>query len=207
LEPRLDAGNIDGLGADIDLLSSSGADRKAGKTTQKGKTGKKRDLGEEGKEMVMSIRDSAKRTRGISQGTRTALGVGESIDPKSTKTVVAGIKACLTAFKEDPDLAAKIGLLPEDIEDIKTILAGLDTAEASQVETIGSNKDKTFDRNAVQMRIEAAVDMIAARGRLAFRNDKDLQARFDALVSTKGSSNGNKDEPPPAPSPPSGIGV
>ena len=47
LEPRLGAGTIDGLGADLERLSASRPDRLATKTEQKGRTGLERYLAEE----------------------------------------------------------------------------------------------------------------------------------------------------------------
>jgi hypothetical protein len=37
----------------------------------------------------------------------------------------------------------------------------------------------------MQMRIEAAVDLISSRGQMAFRNDRDIRDRFEALVTGK----------------------
>jgi hypothetical protein len=185
LEPRLPAGAIDGLRTDLALLTVSKADRKAGKTEQKGRTGKKRDAAEDGKDWVLTVRTMAKRTDGVSKGELKALGVGEPLSAKSSHSVTAAAEAILRAFEKNPELSRRIGLIEQDITDAQDITAELGTAGSEQSDVIIRNKDKTFDRNAVQMRIEAAVDMISTRGRMAFRNDRDVRDRFEALVSTK----------------------
>jgi hypothetical protein len=185
LEPRLAAGTVDGLRTDLGLLSASGSDRKAGKTEQKGRTGKKRDAAEDGRDWVMTVRDMAQRTVGVSNGELKALGVGERVNVGSAKTVNAAIQACLRAFEKNPELPRTIGLIEQDVTEAKDILVELNFAGKDQNDVVLKNKDKTFDRNAVQMRIEAAVDMISARGQMAFRNDRDVRDRFEALVTGK----------------------
>ncbi len=191
LEARLPAGTVDGLRTDLGLLTVSGSDRKAGRTEQKGRTGKKHDAAEDGKDWVMTVRDMAQRTVGVGSGELKALGVGERVNVGSTKTVSAAISACLLAFKENPDLYRNIGLIESDLTDAEAISAELSAAGGDQNNTVLKNKDKTFDRNAVQMRIEAAVDMISSRGRMAFRNDRDIRDRFEALVSGKSLHSGS----------------
>jgi hypothetical protein len=183
LEGRLPAGAVDGLRADIGLLSASKADRKAGKTEQKGHTGKKRDTAEDGKDWALIVRNMAKRTEGITSGELKSLGVGENISGKSSCGVSAAVRAILLTLRKNPELARKIGLIGQDETDAEGIMSDLGSAGSEQSEVITRNKDKTFDRNAVQMRIEAAIDMISARGQMAFRNDRDIRDRFEALVT------------------------
>jgi hypothetical protein len=185
VEPRLAAGTMDGLRADLALLSASGPDRKASKTEQKGRTGKKRDAAEDGKDWTMIVRDMARRTVGVSSGDLKALGVGERVNVGSAKTVSAAVEACIRALVKNPELGRNIGLIDQDVTDAKAIIADLNSAGMVQTDVIIKNKDKTFDRNAVQMRIEAAVDMISSRGQMAFRNDRDIRDRFEALVTGK----------------------
>jgi hypothetical protein len=186
LSPRLPEGTVDELGEDLGQLTGFGPDRRATRTAQKGQTGEERALAREGKDWVMSARESAKRSRGVGSGALKALGVGEPLSANSTTAVLAALTACLNAFAENSELAGAIGLIEADLDEARTIKAELAAADAAQAGVMEKAKDKTFDRNAVQMRIEAAVDMISARGRMAFRRVPDIRGRFEALTSTSG---------------------
>ena len=188
LEPRLAAGAIDGLSADVALLTGSGADRQVTKTAQKGQTKVERELAENAKDWVIMTRRMAKRTRGIGSGVLKSLGVGEEVRSDNTSQVVGAVNACFRVFDADPELPRRIGLVEDDLTEARNLVVSLLSADADQTEVMTESKDKTFDRDAVQLRIEAAVDMISSRGEMAFRAESDIRARFRALVTAAGPS-------------------
>ena len=186
VEPRLVPGMLEELQTDLATLSVSDPDRRATKTRQKGRTGQERVIARNGHSWVMGIREMAKRTAGITEGELKLVGVGESTHPGSTTQVVAGMNACLQAFAEHAAFASKIGVLDADVAEGKAIVADLIAADGNQTEVMTESKDKTFDRNAVQLRVEAAVDMISSRGAMAFRSVPDIKRRFSDLISSSG---------------------
>ena len=68
LAARLPTGTVDGLTADIGLLTASGPDRLAALIAQKGATGDERAIARDAKDLVMTVREMGRRTRGIKQG-------------------------------------------------------------------------------------------------------------------------------------------
>lgn len=194
LQGRLPAGIADSLTTDIGLLTASGPDRLAALIEQKGATGDERVVARDGKDLVMTVREMAKRTRGIKQGDLKALGVGEKLSAVNTNAVAAALTAVLRAFDKKAELAQQIGVLQADLDEAAALVGALLSADGQQAQAIGERKDKTFDRKAVQLRIEASVDAISARGQMAFRSDPAMRARFEALVSGAGPA--AKDEQP-----------
>jgi hypothetical protein len=97
--------------------------------------------------------------------------------------VAAAIAAIVRACDKKPELAARVGMLGADLDEGKALSAALLGADDAQIQAKGARKDQTFDRGAVQLRVESAVNAIAARGRMAFRADARLRSRFEALVA------------------------
>jgi len=197
LAARLPAGFLDKLEADIELLTKSPADRQATKTEQKGQTGTERVQAGMSHDWVMSIRNMARRTDELDDGERKSLGVGEKLSPSETDRVLGAVNAILAAFANRAGLDEKMGVITEDLDRGRSLAAELSGADNQQSEVMDLGKDKTFDKNVVQMAIEAAVDKISSRGRMAFLADPALRARFDDLVSTSGPRKADEPSPPP----------
>jgi hypothetical protein len=196
LGPRLQEGQLDGMSGRIDQLAGSPADRQATRTEQKGLTGTERTAADRAHEWVIAIRNMGRRTAELNKGERKALGVGEKLSPAETDRVLGAIKAIIKAFDKQAGLAAKMGVIPEDVDKGRRLDAELSGADAQQVEVMGEGKDKTFDKNVVQMALEADVDKISSRGRMAYLDDPAMRARFDDLVSSSGPRKEEEPKPP-----------
>jgi hypothetical protein len=186
IEPRLEAGAIDGLDTDIAVLDGSKAARVQADTEKKGKTGVKHDAAADAHEFIMDVRESIQRTAGLTDGVRKTFGIGDGLAAGAADKVKGVLQAILQAFTNDPTLPRRIGLLEEDVAEGSRLLASLGGATESQVAAKSAKIEATFDRNVVQMRVEDAVDAISARGRIAFRKDPKVRDRFMALVSSAG---------------------
>lgn len=67
------------------------------------------------------MRNLAKRTAGLSEGTLKALGVGEKLSSANTNAVRGALLAIGQATQEDAELAPRLGLLPDDLADTQAI--------------------------------------------------------------------------------------
>jgi hypothetical protein len=100
----------------------------------------------------------------------------------------------MQTFADDTELASKIGVIDTDLTDGAAIVEKLVAADGNQTMVMTERKDKTFDRNSVQLRIEVAVDMISSRGAMAFRSTPEIRKRFSALISSSGPTQKGVDE-------------
>lgn len=198
IEERLPAGCADGLEADLALLGASAVERGAAATRKKGRTGAKLDAAAAGKDFVSTTRNAAKRTPGIGAGVLKSLGVGEDVSKKSDKAVAKAMKAILDELGENPALVQTLGMLQSDLDDARKIQEKLAGAAKAQQEAGVESKQKKLDRDAVQRRIEDAVDLISSRGALAFRaGDQVVRQQFDALVSRSWTPPAKAEPKPP----------
>jgi len=100
-------------------------------------------------------------------------------------------------------------VVESDITKAQTFITDLKKADKDQSQAVKTGKDLTFNRNAVQLRVEAAVDAIATRGKRAFAKEPTLRVLFENLISTTGpqtttEDSGDEDEAAPTtpPTPP-----
>lgn len=198
LEPRLSPGLIEGLGTDLERLGGRRADRAETVTTQKGTTGRERDVAEEAHNWVLSIRNMARRTDLFPHGDRKALGVGEKLSPDDTGRVIGAIAAILKLGAERPDVLRRIGVLEEDLPEGRQLGLDLGGADSAQAAIFAVGKDRTFDKNVVQLRIEAAIDEISSRGAMALRQDAQERERFEDLVAEAGPKPQEEEARPPS---------
>ena len=190
IEPRL-AGleevSIDGLGTDLVTLGGSGVDRSVTTTEKKGQTAEEREQAAKGKKWVMEIRAMARKTRGIKKSETKSLGVGEEVSEASTSSVVTALTNVFKAFTKYPELAAHLGVVEADLTEGRLHLSNLPAADQEQAAVISTGKEKTFNRNQVQLRVEEAVDAISVRGKRAFSDDPAVYDLFEELTSMLGT--------------------
>lgn len=184
--PRLDAGALEGLRADLGLLKGAPEDRGAAGTGRKAATGAERDAAAEGADWIGRVREMGRRTKGFGKGDRKAIGIGEKVDPRQSGKVRSAIASILKFATDKPDVARSIGMIPEDLAEGQGLLVALAAAENGQSAATTLSTEKTFNKDVVQLRVEAAIDQISARGAMAARKNAPLRARFEALVSSTG---------------------
>lgn len=198
VEGRLAPGVIDGLGANLEALGSTPVIRGAALIAQKGSTQAERDQSADGHDWAVAIREAARRTPDLPDSVLKKLGVGERITAADPKLVAAAIQAILETLTADGTLAATLGLLPDDVKDGEDLRASLSGAGKDQSDAMAAKKQKTLDKNLVQLQVEAAVDQISSRGALAFRKNPVIRDQFAALVSSAGPAEPKPIEPKPA---------
>ncbi|HEV8322349.1 MAG TPA: hypothetical protein VG389_12090 [Myxococcota bacterium] len=180
--PRLDAGLVTQLVSDRETLGDATARGAEALTGQKTATKTERTTAEGAHAFVIAIRNAVDRTRGAPPPLRTAVGIGDDL----RKTDTQGVVAVLRSVVQNASALAACGVSSDDVTKATTMIADLLGADDTQGQKMDDRADHTEDKNDVQLRLEAAVDQISARGALAFVGDPVLKARFERLVASGG---------------------
>lgn len=199
LEPRLPAGLLDGLAADLDAFDGKRTAAVIASEALRAATRTQNAAARTALDFLSATRGAVARN-GASAAERAAFGL--SLRPNANKiaTVVAGLDAFVDGATRFPDVARDCGLLPADLDQARALRTALSTADADQETRKQTRKAPTAERVALQRRIEKAVDAIAAAGAVAFLLDPGLVQRFRALIpaSAKRSTRARTPAAPPA---------
>lgn len=193
--PRLDEGTGAQLKADIALLGGPADGAQLG--TQKTATATEREIAADAHDLIMLMRNALRRSPKATQALRTAMGVGQQLNPAVTKAVLDALAAIAT---HAPALR-ECRIAEADIEEAASLATRLQAADATQKGAQGARTGSTEDRIDAQLRLEAAIDAIHVAGTLAFRKDAAIRGRFERLVSSSGPSAEDQRDPPPDPTP------
>ncbi len=197
IEPRLEAGMIDGASADLAQVvpAVSGAIEK--RTEKKASTATQNELAGQVMDAVRTIR-TALSVSGLSAAARKRYGVGLSMNARSVKTVVAGANTLLGAAAAAPEEIRSVGVLPADLEALRAALAALTGADTAQENLKIASKRSTAERDATLHRLDAAVRKIAAAGILAHAGDPARRAKYEALLASPAKAKPGGGGPAPA---------
>ena len=187
IEPRVGAGIIDGMFADMPVLRESTLDARDARRAKKTAT-----LGQDAAALslfarVMAARVALKRGK-LDKEVLARAGVGKSITVKVVASVLDGARAILEAYAAFPDLLRSVGVLPSDIEQIRTLAASLETVDAAQEHTKVTSKEKTATRNAALKRVKDAISIIVGAAGLQFVDDPGRLALYEAILPSKKSA-------------------
>ena len=193
IEPRVAAGLIDGLIADLPLLRDIAvwvADaRQAKKAATKGTTNAAELL----LALVMAGRTTIKLNK-LDAEVCARAGVGKSMNIKVVKSVLDGAEMMVQAYAQFPDQLRIAGVLPADIERIQALRAQLTTVDVAQEGAKLSSKEKTAARNEAHRRVKAAIAAIVGAAGLAFVDNADRLALYQAVIPVKSAK---KKDPAP----------
>ena len=193
LDPRMPSGLLEGLKEDLDLLGSIGAEKKKGVARVKGFTGSQSDALAKAFRWCVAVRDALKKGK-APEAVKKAAGVGMLFPNKRVGVGVAAVNAIVETYDRFPEVFRSCGVLPEDINEGKSLLSALQGADADQEMEKTRKKDTTKERNALRMRIEDYVDRIIGAAGMAFRTEPDVLKLFTDIVP----GNGKKKAKPPA---------
>jgi len=185
LEPRLGAGVIDGLGADTQELRGNASDAASTRVGAKAATLDEGTALRNGALIVAAVRATIRRTFAADKAIQRSFGVGAPVNANSIGSVAAGLRIVLSAADKNPEAAREAGILPADLDDARTALAALVTADQDQAGHKLTAKQATARRAATQLRVEAAVLKIVGVATLAFRNRPDVLAQFAAVIPSR----------------------
>ena len=183
IEPRLGEARLDSLRTDLDMLRSAPVEAKGDLREQKTATGVERMTSEDGHDLVMTVRNAAKRRAPKDQELHRAVGVGVTLRADSTLDVLANLEAIVKLGGDDGNGLRRIGILPDEIQEAGEISARLGGSDASQRDRIVSRSTGTESRTTLKLRVEDAIDEISAAGVVAFRKNPVKRARYEALVA------------------------
>lgn len=150
-------------------------------TNQKSATALERDVAQDAHDLIMLFREAARGPKG-SPELRAAMGVGETLTPAVTQKVLDA----LTAVAANAEALRACGAGQADIDnaaELATKLAGADRTQAASMRARASATDSHI---ALLLRVQALVEAVSIAGKFAFRKDKAVRERFEALLATSG---------------------
>lgn len=187
IEPRVGAGLIDGLVADLPYLRDVAVwvtdARQAKNAATKGQTNAAEMLFN----LVMAGRAAIKFKK-LDAEVGTRAGVGKSMNLRVVKSVLDGAEMMIQAYAQFPDQLRYAGILPADIDQLQALRAQLTTVDVAQEAAKLTSKEKTRLRNEAHKRVKAAIASIVGAAELAFVYKPERRALYRALVPSKPSS-------------------
>lgn len=199
LEPRLPAGLLDGLAADLDAFEGKRTAAVLASEALRSATRTQDAAARTALDFLTAARGAIARN-GASAAQRASFGLSLRPTPLKISSVVAALDAFVDGATRFPDVARDCGLLPADADQARALRTALASADAAQETQKQTRKAPTAERVALQRRIEKAVDAISAAGAVAFVLDAAAVQRFRALIpsSAKRSSRSGAPAAPPA---------
>ena len=203
LEPRCEAGLIEGLKADVPLLFTKQEATTNVRTDKQALTLSQNDALEKGAKVLSLLRNSVRSHLGADKEVQKAFGIGKTINPGSVVSVAAGLKKMIDAAADYPEKTRAAGILPEDVELLQRMHDALVAADGKQENKKVSSKNTTAERNATQARIESALDKIFDVSQFVFRDEPEISIRFEnAMPKPRASKSAStRKKPAPAPKP------
>jgi hypothetical protein len=189
LEPRLPAGTLDRLTADLQKLGVDVPGALVTRSNAKTATKSQNEALAQGYLLVTAIRTSVVR-RGAAADVRAGYGVGAKTSEKVVKQVAAAISLILKRAGEKPAEAAELGILQKDLVALEEDLAEITAADGAQEGKRAAAPGATKERNRTANRILAAVDFVVGAGVVEFAKEAGVRGAFEALVSGGGGGKG-----------------
>jgi hypothetical protein len=184
VEPRLAAGVIDGLTADLATLDGKRSETTRAPELLRAATRTQNEVNSHALELLGAARGALARTR-CTAAERAAFGLSLKLESKKIATTLAGLDALVAGAAKFPAVARAASLLPADLESAAALRSALTTADGAQEQTKKTRTAPKAERDVAQLHVEAAVDSIVAAGLLASVGNPALGARFRALIPTK----------------------
>jgi len=181
LEPRLEAGIIDGLIADVPRLRDEAVGAVDARQAKKAATLGQNEAAAALFERVMAVRGTIKLRR-LDPEVAARAGVGRAMKAQSVKSVLDGAEMVVKANELYPDQLRRAGVLPADIDAINVLRARLASADWAQETQKLTSKEKTAARNAAHRRVRDAIAAIVGAAGLHFVGDSARLALYRALL-------------------------
>lgn len=135
------------------------------------------------RQLLTAIRDAVKHDADATTQDKKEYGLGQRLDPKNTKSLLAAAQTVLKVARAKPDRAQTLSILPEDITQLDALYQAASAADSEEDEKRAAAPLSTKARNALSANVTDAVKKIAGAGILAFAMDEDVRAEFEALLA------------------------
>jgi hypothetical protein len=195
LDPRLQSGCMPGLVADTAQLRAGTAEVTSAKSSKVAARMTKDDLIDGTAAVVMGMREALKRGR-VDPAVKKAAGVGKSVQPGRASTARDAAKSMLDAYTANADAFRAAGILPVDLDLLRSRHEALCLAEGETVSKRVAAKLTVGQRKELQARVEAAVDHVIGVAQVAFVNKPDRARLYRDLVPAAAAT--KKKDPKPA---------
>jgi hypothetical protein len=182
LNPRLDAGRIEGLGADVGVLRGDNQKSLSALLEKNSSTEAQDKMIGTGCWLVSSVREAIRRRYARDPEMKDLFGIGHPVNQKSVEAVARAMQGIIDGADKKPEAVREAGILPADIDEIRAVRMALVSADTDQEGKKLSAKDATAKRVATQLRVEEAVDRIYGAAKMAFRDQPEILAKFEAVL-------------------------
>lgn len=139
---------------------------------------------------MIVVREAAQKSAPRDKALHKALGVGRRVDIDTVKTVEAGLKSIIKTAEDQGDAVRAIGILSDEVDAAKLLLASLTTADQVQEKSKLTSTEATALRDTLRLGVENAVGKIQAAAVLAFRKQPDVAKKFRDLTPGSGGAAG-----------------
>jgi hypothetical protein len=178
VEPRLPAGTLAELAADLTTLGEAPAVAQASSTTQAPSLAGALAVAAN----LVSAVHAALHGAGVKPSVRKAYGVAASTPAKEATAVRAAAEKIVAAASGDPTGALALGILPADVAALEAAMVALTAAEAAAHGGGEAAGPTAKEKRAAVKRMGEATARIAGAGVLAFAQDAGVRAEFAGLV-------------------------
>lgn len=185
LEPRLEAGALDHLDADVVELEAEQSGVAVAQADKTSATAHKGDSAEEGFSVSSSMRDAIRRNHLGDEEILKAFGLKAKVVKEKPSTIVSSLQTLLSGAQAHPEALRAAGVLPSDLDAAKSAVAALTAAGTTQATKKLTAKQATAQRAETQRRVESAVSKLIGAAGLAFRGQPAKLQPFEALVPKK----------------------
>lgn len=177
VEPRLSAGVLDGLAADLGLIGAKIPAALQKRLAIGVATQSERVSAATTKKLLAKLRRAVTQAPPGSVDGK-AFGLGMRADDRVNKTIVAAGNVFLDQAARAPEQVRAAGIIAADVARLAAGIAELSGKNDAQGVAKRSSKAATRERDATLARIEQAVRSISAAGDLAYDDDpREEQAR------------------------------
>ncbi len=184
IEPRLSAGLLDGLVADLDVFDGKQSAATLAKESLREATRGQNAAGEAASSFLGLARSAITRS-GANATVRAAFGLSLRPNPGKVQSVITALDAFEAGAARAPDVVRAAGILTADLDKLRALRGALAASDANQEATKLTRKLPLLDRKQTQVRIEKAVDAIINAGAMAFADEPAVVALFRALVPAR----------------------
>lgn len=192
IEPRLPAGMLDGLEADIEAFREARVAVKTKGPEIRAATGTVDAVVQRTLNLCKAIRKSV-TDAGAPREVRAGWGLGTVQLRSNVSRCRAAAETIIKRVNDFPEEARSFGILDKDIDKLKALSKRLIDVDTQQDQLITTQGDVTRERNATSRRIIRAVKRISSAGALEYENKPATAAEFLALAApvTKSKSKTN----------------